>query len=362
MLGAGVDFAVLDEAAIMAKGVWETIVRPTLMDRAGGALLISTPRGRNWFYYLWERGQDADHDGYKSWRFPSSANPFLPESEIEEMKHSMPLVVYQQEVLADFISSAGSVFRFNPDIIVDKIPAKGHIVVGIDLAKSQDFTVLSAARAIDNMPCGYDRFNDIAWVAQRNRIKNFVKRLYRQGATSVTLVVDSTGVGDPIAEELENDGYDVVPINFSKPTIKQSMVIQLSKDFEDGLVRLDKSERISEFENYTYKVTDAGKWTYSAPEGQHDDCVSAKMMCHWGIVQEGMPNIVQIGVDDSDTDAPPVKRIPWDEGEAGPEEVEWENYMQPEETGPVIENIELEPDSIAAIMSRPGAWAEREGN
>jgi phage FluMu gp28-like protein len=344
MLGEGVDLVVLDEAATMPKNVWETIVRPTLIDREGQAFMISTPRGRNWFYYLWLRGQDSKQPNYMSWRFPTAANPHLPASEIEEMKATMPLITFQQEVLAEFIASAGSVFRFSAEIIVKTGKPQGHVVVGVDLAKSNDFTVFSAANAGDATPCGYDRFNEVAWAVQRGRLKTFVKQLKKQGATHVTLVMDSTGVGDPIVEEMEADGYDVVGINFTK--MKQHMVTQLSKDLEDGTVRLDDEEETAEFENYTYKITDSGRWTYSAPEGQHDDCVAAKMLQHWGIVQEGAPDVTAISA--SDEDDP--------EDDEDDEDLSY-LYDEPEQdTGlPII--TEIEADTTAMIMGRKEAWS-----
>lgn len=351
MLGEGVDLAVLDEAAIMGKNVWDQIVRPTLMDRQGQALMISTPRGRNWFYYLWVKGQSADSPNYASWRFPTSANPYIADEEIEDMRSNMPLVVFQQEVLAEFISSAGAVFRFDLKIVTKRVVPRGHVVVGIDLAKTQDFTVLSAARAEDMMPCGYDRFNEVAWKVQRGRMYSFVRKLKAAGATGVTLVMDSTGVGDPVVEEVEADGYDVVPINFTKT--KQFMVAQLSKDLEDGYVKLDEEEEIHEFENYSYKVTEGGRWTYSAPEGQHDDCVSAKMLQHWGIVQEGVPNIVAMDAHDE---------VSQEEARNPDPEEDWSDLMDEVvtvDTG-IPEIVELVPDSALSIMNRAAAWNVRE--
>jgi phage FluMu gp28-like protein len=349
MLGEGVDFVVLDEAATMPKGVWETIVRPTLMDREGSALMISTPRGRNWFYYLWLRGQDDAKPLYRSWKFPTSSNPFIPDEEVREMADSMPLLTYQQEVEADFISSAGAVFRFHDDIVVSKTKPKGRVIIGVDLAKSNDFTVFSAASCDDMMPCGYDRFNEIAWKMQRARLRNFVKQLLAEGATHVTLVIDSTGLGDPIVEEMEADGYDVVPINFTKT--KQHMVVQLSKDMEQGVVRLDYEEPLHEFENYTYKITDAGRWTYGAPEGQHDDAVSAKMLQHWGIVKEGAPNITAIAADDAVSQAEERK------------ETETEDfvdiYEEQLDTG-LPTHTTIEADTTAMLMGRRQAWTGSE--
>jgi phage FluMu gp28-like protein len=344
MLGEGVDYAVLDEAATMPKHVWETIVRPTLIDREGKALMISTPRGRNWFYYLWLRGQKktkAD-SSYMSWRFPTSANPHLPPSEVEEMRKELPLLTYQQEVLAEFIASAGSVFRFNTGIIVEQVKPNGRVVVGVDLAKSNDFTVFSAGNGDDLLPCGYDRFTEVAWKVQRERLKQFVKQLKKEGATHVTLVMDSTGVGDPIVEEMEADGFDVIGINFTKT--KQHMVTQLSKDLEDGQVRLFEGEEIDEFENYSYKITDAGRWTYSAPEGQHDDCVSAKMLQHWGIVQEGAPDVTSISAED-----------PVPEEDEEDDELDFYEEELVVDTGVPITTT-IEADSTRMLMGRKTAW------
>ena len=47
---AGLDGAVLDEAAFLDPRVWYEAIRPALADRLGWAILISTPQGHNWFY------------------------------------------------------------------------------------------------------------------------------------------------------------------------------------------------------------------------------------------------------------------------------------------------------------------------
>lgn len=346
MLGEGVDYVVLDEAATMSKAVWETIIRPTLMDSQGEALMISTPRQRNWFYYFWMRGQSNDprDADVASWKFPTSANPYIKQSEIEELEHSLPMLIFEQEVLAEFISAAGSVFRFSDKQVVEPVKPKGHVVIGVDLAKSNDFTVFSAARADDMMPCGFDRMREVSWPMQRNRLKSFAMRLLREGATHVTLVMDSTGVGDPITEDMEVAGFDVVPINFKK--WKQQMVIQLSKDLEDGIVRVSTEEELHEYENYTYKVTDAGNWTYSAPEGQHDDIVSAKMLQHWGVTKEGAPNATAISGGDEINPR-----------DAGEDEFPDEDFYADEENDTGVATVEtFAQDDMKAIMGRRDAW------
>jgi len=78
--------AIVDEAAIASnlKVVWETSIRPTLTDLQGDAWFLSTPKGLNFFYDLFRRGQDPlAYPDWRSWQLPSSVNPYLPKNEIE---------------------------------------------------------------------------------------------------------------------------------------------------------------------------------------------------------------------------------------------------------------------------------------
>lgn len=66
--------AVLDEAARIPEEVWTDVIQPTLADVDGDAVLISTPKGRNWFWREWQRGVEG-RDNVVAFRAPSSANP-----------------------------------------------------------------------------------------------------------------------------------------------------------------------------------------------------------------------------------------------------------------------------------------------
>ena len=60
LVGEGLDYLVLDECAKMKKVIWEMYLRPTLSDRKGKALFITTPEGYNWIYDLYLLGQDKN--------------------------------------------------------------------------------------------------------------------------------------------------------------------------------------------------------------------------------------------------------------------------------------------------------------
>jgi hypothetical protein len=296
MLGAGVDFAVLDEAAIMPMRIWNQIVRPTLMDRQGGAIMISTPRGRNWFYTVWKQGQDPAQPTFASWTFPSWTNPTLPEGEVEAMKASMPRMEYEQEVEAKFLAAGSSTFFYDERCMqhdqilengmIEDSPPKGYVVLGIDLARTNDYTVLYGSNMDNRRNCYFERMQAVTWPEQKRRIRRAERQLRREGAESVLMMIDSTGVGDPVKEDLEADGYDVVGLNFT--THKANMVRLLAKDLEEAQAFILADAQVSEFENYTMSITPSGKMTYSAPEGEHDDVVCAKMLSHWGCINEGV--------------------------------------------------------------------------
>lgn len=106
----GLNFVVLDEAAFQKYGVWSSSIRPALADKKGRAVLIGTFDGENWFYDLYQRGQSEEYDEWASWRFPSSANPFLDPEEIEEARRTTPTAEFEQEWLANPLVYIGAVF------------------------------------------------------------------------------------------------------------------------------------------------------------------------------------------------------------------------------------------------------------
>jgi hypothetical protein len=112
LIGEGLDLIVCAEAARLKHRTWDQYLRPALADRRGDALLTSTPRGYNWFYEFFMRGQPGPQhmDGWESWQIPSSANPLLSEEEIEQARLSSTPEAFAQEWEAKFIAYAGLVF------------------------------------------------------------------------------------------------------------------------------------------------------------------------------------------------------------------------------------------------------------
>ena len=112
--GLAFDFIVLDEIASMKnwETQWNTIIRPTLTDREGTVLFISTPKGFNHFYDLYNLYKDpVKGRDYESFHFSSYDNPHLPVTEIENAKRELEEDQFAQEYMADFRKTRGLVYK-----------------------------------------------------------------------------------------------------------------------------------------------------------------------------------------------------------------------------------------------------------
>jgi len=74
LVGEGLDHAILSEAALHPRLIWDQYLRPALSDKQGSCDFPSTPRGNNWYKGLWKIGQTHGEDWYESWRMPSWFN------------------------------------------------------------------------------------------------------------------------------------------------------------------------------------------------------------------------------------------------------------------------------------------------
>jgi predicted phage terminase large subunit-like protein len=107
--GEGLDFVVIDECAFIQEEAWTEALRPALSDRLGGAMFISTPKGRNWFWRLWQRGK-VDGGEWASWQLPTTDNPFIDPAEVAAACATLPDNVVAQEYHAEFIEDGASSF------------------------------------------------------------------------------------------------------------------------------------------------------------------------------------------------------------------------------------------------------------
>lgn len=283
--GFGYDDVFLNEAGIILKNeyLWNNAIRPMLWEYQSPAVIGGTPKGGGLFKELFDRGNDESQPLYKSFRFSTFDNPYISQfkEEIENEMKSMPERVIRQEIYAEFLDDSGIVFR-NVRDIADAEPQKpksDHLyVMGVDLAKVQDFTVIAVYDRQTNRQVYQDRFNTIEWPFQKKRIVETARHY-----NNALVRLDATGIGDPIADDLIREKVAVEPIKFTNES-KKEMIEKLSIWIDQQLIHiLPIQETIAEFNNFTYDISSTGKVRYSAPVGFHDDIVFSHCLAVSGL-------------------------------------------------------------------------------
>jgi hypothetical protein len=275
--GFGFQGVVIDEAAAIPVSVWHYVLRPTIAQTLGWAVFVSTPKGRNWFYDLYTRGLDPGEQDYASFAFPSKASPFFPAKEWEEAKRTLPSDVFRQEYEAEFLEDSAGVFRnidgclFDPAALSKEQGAPSrNVIIGCDVAKHTDWTVLIAMDAETGRCFDMERFNHLDWPIQKERILAFAFK--HRGR----IVLDATGVGDPIYDDLKRVWPDIEGFKFTSSS-KTALVQRLIVAVEQRRVSWPAAWEVltAEMRRYEYAISPSGGITYDAPSGYHDDCVMA---------------------------------------------------------------------------------------
>lgn len=316
---------VIDEAALVPalEGVYDYAISPTLIDLQGDAWFGSTPNGKGAFYRFWLKGQfgSSRYDpDWMSWQMPTSMNPYIPASEIEREKRTKPDHIFRQEYMAEFLEDSGQVFRnltncIRPSnqILREKLDPYHVYVIGWDLAKKEDFSVLTVIDCTNKSVVKIDRFNQVEYMLQVPRLVALTEAFQ-----PVEDVVETNG-NEALLEILHmtdyrKNGYPPPKIN-SKGDFTQDQIWQAEavlRRYHDGLaqgaathpVRLPISEftttgvtkeeaiqalvlafereeitipddplLLGELEEFGMERLPSGKFRYSAPTGGHDDMV-----------------------------------------------------------------------------------------
>lgn len=264
---------IVDEASF-TKNLWQRwteSLRATLSDLRGDAWFFSTPKGKNDFYKLYVRGLNKEN-GWMAWKMPTSTNPFIHPDEIEDAKRDMPADAFAQEYMAEFNENASNPFgRENIEKCIRPLSNNAPVCFGIDLAKSSDWSVIIGLDAHRNV-CYFDRFqND--WGTTMMKIKALPK---------IPMLVDSTGVGDPIVEQLQSSGMDIEGFKFTS-TSKQELMKGLQVAIHEGAIGFPDGIIANELDIFEFQYSVNGV-KYSAPSGFHDDAVMALALANRKLV------------------------------------------------------------------------------
>jgi len=169
-----------------------------------------------------------------------------------------------------------------------------------DFGKTIDFSVNIALRP-NGQIVGFERYAKIDWVFQRHRAVGFARRF-----GDARMLIDSTGLGDPIFDEIRREYHNVEGYKITGTT-KNPLIENLALMLDNLRIQFPgdpKRKRFStelnsqfpvlkaELEMFTYEIMASSHIRYNAPEGFHDDCVVALALAAWQIRR---PTKIEVG-------------------------------------------------------------------
>jgi phage terminase large subunit-like protein len=131
--GVSLTYAVLDEVAEIKPEAWEPVIRASLSDKKGRAIFIGTPKGRNWFFDLFNLGKNETDTDWKSWHFTTKDNPMIDPDEIQSAKKTLSSFSFKQEYMASFDTAGSDVFK-EEWLKYGEEPEVGGYYIACDLA------------------------------------------------------------------------------------------------------------------------------------------------------------------------------------------------------------------------------------
>lgn len=207
LLGQDYDLFVFDEVAFETEPeyVVEEVIQMRLADREGKLFLVSTPNGKNWFYRRTKEIQENVRPGYIQFG-DSRENPFISKEYLDERLKFFSEKRIKQNILGEFVDSGGEILKSD---YIDRALAgfsvgkpdgvQSSYLTGWDLARKRTATVGITIEVTDGLAkvVALERFRNFEWTVIIEKIKQ------RQCKYPGKLLVDATGLGDVIVEQLK---------------------------------------------------------------------------------------------------------------------------------------------------------------
>jgi len=185
---------------------WKEIFRPMFLDTVGSADFIGTPKKENPNLRKLEKEFPEMGLDCELFHFTSEDNPHLPVTELESMKNEYQgdMISYRQEVKAEHIDDAGSLFHYESliDVFSNTITKSVEKFLIVDIADDgTDKTIFSFWQGLEEYRReAFERLNTEAIIKQIREYTSTDKIPYSQTA------VDAIGVGAGVASSSMLDG------------------------------------------------------------------------------------------------------------------------------------------------------------
>ena len=273
--GREYDLVIIDEAGLVGNllVVWLAAIEPTLATTDGSSLFLGTPKGaRTPFNIMFkdaETGVDPEWSAFNGKTVENTTRPKLVEAVRKARARAErmgTLSMFMQEYEGTPADDGSNPIGLRAIEMAVQVAPSGREVVawGVDLARSVDFTVAYGFDALGRWAQLHRWQGD--WGATKKRLQELI-------GYDTPVVMDATGVGSPIVQDLQLSGMQVTPFVFSynsRGMLIEDLITGIHGQrltIPDGWVRL-------ELESLGVELTQIGP-RYAVPSGMHDDGIMA---------------------------------------------------------------------------------------
>lgn len=268
---------VFSEYAIQRPQAWE-FIRPILAENGGWAIFDYTPRGMN---HGWKLYQQAITSGWFHEVLTVDDTEAISAEALREEYAQMPEDLFEQEYYCKFVEGAGQFFkRIEENVWNGNLPPQSnrYYQLGVDLAKMQDFTVLTPIDLTTFRVGRIERFNQIDYNLQKARIEAMYLRYFK-----AKVWIDSTGVGEPIYDDLNQRLSNIYAYHFTEQSRRQ-LLNNLRILLEQDKIKIPDDEILkSELRSMQYELSERGTVKIRVPEGIHDDTIMSLALATWDL-------------------------------------------------------------------------------
>lgn len=279
--GFTLDYLIFDEVSHSreytpeGEHLYYNIISPLLDAKGKKEIFISTPNGKQGFFYdLYQRAISGQR-GYVYYKVSVYDDETKTSEWIEEKKAGYPELAWKQEYECEFLDGGLSYFKHYLERFIDKqFDWNSKLVGGVDFSSvGSDNTVLTfmneKKQAIQYCIQGDldDKYNQIAQLLREHQT-NLVYCLFESNSIGEVM-------GNEVKKLLPNGLKSKIDFIYTSNSVKQDYIDKLALDIEQKNISfMENNETLKdELGTYTFKISKTGLKVFNALDGYHDDHV-----------------------------------------------------------------------------------------
>ena len=265
---------IIDEAAYIqdilpnGENFWGNVVMPITKARKPLTVLISTPCGKQGFFYDFYLRAMNKEDGIVQLTRTIYDDSLVNEQEIAEIRKNIPPKAFEQEFECKFLDSSLTFFEGFENCFEKYVYEEGKEWIGVDISgNGEDETIVTKINGLNQV--------------KQYLITGTLDMKYQKitqilnNSNAVAIYMENNGLGAPIINEVKklvrrkSNIYEWSTSNSSKEEIISDLAVKIAN--KELSFNSEDTELYGQFGTFVSKISKTKKMTFGAQNGKHDD-------------------------------------------------------------------------------------------